>query len=904
MKKKIMVFFIVLVLVSLGLAQDPVWVRTGGPWGGIGYDIRIDPNNPDIMFVTDQWAGNHKSTNGGATWYPNNTGIQSVFGSTGQSVPIFCLTIDPNNSDNVWCGTFENKGIYRSTDGGESWEIKIEGIPDFQWSVTFRGLGIRPGNSNVIFCAMEVGADPQTLPEGQESASRGKVFKSIDFGESWVEVIDSDALCRHIVFNPNNPDVMYVSTGIFDRENIQSEGIWKSTDGGELWFKANNGLNDLDVGGLAIDPNNPDVLWASTGREAGFGGDNNGEIYKSSDGGESWQQMYPPAGQTNWHINSIALSGTNSDVIYAAEENGFLVSRDAGLHWTMYRYNIPGVYAGIPVGIAAHPTVEDIVFINSYSGGVFASWDGGRNWSIYSNGYTGAEMLDVVVSPEDPLQVTAAGRSGISKSDDGGTTWQGAGQSGHHHGIGEMHVLEMDPQNSQHFLCSARWSSDLIQTHNRYHWQSVFNFDTYGVAQQHGIGTIEFGNQDASIVFVGVTTSSLPFIIDRPIGPYPDDLISYGIFRSQDGGNDFQPVTVGLESTTKNIQKIVVHPTDDNIVYACIWGSGVFKSTDGGDSWNDINSGLLSYRTATLTIDGQNPETVYVGLEDGGIYKSQNGGTNWTPKLVGMDPEASIRSIAIDPTQPDIVYASDWRTGVYRSTNSGDSWTDFNKGLIQRSVQKLALSHDGKVLYAATQGSGVFRLSFENRGPTITYRHPDNASKVTIQKGDSALFVVGAQDFNGDALTYTWTLDGSSLNKTDPIYSLQTDDMGGGDYTLTCQVSDGMFTTSVTWTVEVIDNTSVCYDISNHPITFSLDQNRPNPFNPVTMIRFGLPVAGPVQLDIYDVRGRHVHQLFDGWKQAGYHELVWDGESLSTGIYYYVFRSGNYKNVKKALLMK
>jgi hypothetical protein len=107
--------------------QNAKWVSTGGPWGGIGYDVRIDPNDPDIMYVTDQWAGNHKSRNGGATWYPNNKGIETVFGSTGESVPIFCLSIDPNNTNNVWCATFGKRGVYRSIDRGESWEKKING---------------------------------------------------------------------------------------------------------------------------------------------------------------------------------------------------------------------------------------------------------------------------------------------------------------------------------------------------------------------------------------------------------------------------------------------------------------------------------------------------------------------------------------------------------------------------------------------------------------------------------------------------------------------------------------------------------------------------------------------------------------------------------------------------------
>ncbi|HCO96361.1 MAG TPA: hypothetical protein DIU00_20880 [Phycisphaerales bacterium] len=77
------------------------WVRTGGPLGGLGYDVRMRPDNPDIMYVTDAWAGVFISTNGGQTWQPSNQGITTRTGESGDAIPVFCLTIDPHNHDTI-----------------------------------------------------------------------------------------------------------------------------------------------------------------------------------------------------------------------------------------------------------------------------------------------------------------------------------------------------------------------------------------------------------------------------------------------------------------------------------------------------------------------------------------------------------------------------------------------------------------------------------------------------------------------------------------------------------------------------------------------------------------------------------------------------------------------------------
>jgi ligand-binding sensor domain-containing protein len=145
-------------------------------------------------------------------------------------------------------------------------------------------------------------------------------------------------------------------------------------------------------------------------------------------------------------------------------------------------------------------------------------------------------------------------------------------------------------------------------------------------------------------------------------------------------------------------------------VYAATFKGGVFKSIDGGESWQPISQGLRILDVRALVIDPQNTEILYAGVENGGVYKSFDSGDHWQRSNNGLDAQAAIRAIVVDPVDPTTLYAADFRTGVYHSENGGQLWTRINEGLSTRAVKAMAISSDGQVLYAATEGEGVFRL--------------------------------------------------------------------------------------------------------------------------------------------------------------------------------------------------
>lgn len=693
------------------------WVKTGGPLGGLGYDIRMHPQNPDILYVTDSWSGVNISLNGGKTWFASNEGITTRAGPSGDAIPVFCLTIDPHNPDVIWVGTQNARGIFKSTDGGKTWVEKTTGIIEKE-GISFRGITVHPKDPNTVFAAAEISSFAWT-PDRKERQGRefdlvkGVVYKTTDGGEHWTAIWRGDNLARYILIDPQNPDIIYVSTGIFDREAANSDmrtnnpggvGILKSTDGGRTWrvLGIENGLKNLYIGSLFMHPTNPYILLAGAGNNAWRQGSG---VYLSINGGETWKHVLSTQDQP---ITAVEFAVADPRIAYAGGPDCIYRSEDEGVSW--YRvtsghiWGPPGIRAGFPIDFQVDPRNANRIFVNNYGGGNFLSEDGGRTWVVASRGYTGAQLWDIAVDPGNSSWVFVIGRTGPFRSFDGGSSWEGLNFDPAIYA--EWNAITLNPADPRIVLISDEHTGTIFRSTNRGEsWHIVFQHPQVNASdfrQRHGFCSIAFSLSNSAIVYAGMRRER------RNIDEGRADP-SFGIYKSTDGGITWKEAS-DSRIANQNINVIVVDPRDENIAYAGTVKGGIFKTLDGGTSWHPINQGLQVLDIRALAIDPRNPDVIYAGAENGGVYKSTDAGASWKHISSGMDPQAAIRDIVIDPVNSKVVYAADLRTGVYRSENGGEWWIKISEGLRTRAVTALAISSDGKVLYAATEGEGVFRL--------------------------------------------------------------------------------------------------------------------------------------------------------------------------------------------------
>ena len=337
-------------------------------------DMEVHPTNSKIIYTGTAGGGVWKSNDGGATYSP-------VFDDYIQSIGQ--VAVDPSDPDNVvWVGTGEiwtrnsvsvGNGLYKSEDGGSNWK-KI----GLEKSERISGIEIDPRDGNTVYVGI-LGA------LWNDSEERG-VYKTTDGGATWDKVlyVDEKTGVADLIMDPKNPDVLYASMWEHRRTawNFNSGGensaLYKSTDGGATWNKIHNGFPPGKLGriGIAVAPSNPQRVYAVIESEK----DSDKGMYRSDDGGSSWERTNGDFALTvrPFYFSRIVVDPKNPDIVVKGGLNGS-ISRDGGNTFK----NLGNM----------HSDIHDIVFdVNNSDmmhvgtdGGVYRSWNGGVTLEIVSN---------------------------------------------------------------------------------------------------------------------------------------------------------------------------------------------------------------------------------------------------------------------------------------------------------------------------------------------------------------------------------------------------------------------------------------------------------------------------------------------------------------------------------------
>jgi photosystem II stability/assembly factor-like uncharacterized protein len=666
-------------------------------------DFAVHPDNKDVYYVATASGGVWKTVNHGTTYTP-------IFDQQ-NSYSIGCVSLDPQQPSTVWVGSGENNnqrsvgygdGIYKSTDGGQSWEHK-----GLKTSEHIGDIIVDPTNSDIIWVAAYG-------PVWSNGSERG-VYKSTDGGDTWtcVKEVSEYTGCNELVMDPRNPNVLYAAFHQRQRKVFTyigggpESGLFKTTDGGETWKPLKGGLPGGDVGriGLDISPVNPNTLYAVV--EAG---DNKGGIYRTDDAGASWSKQSGRYTSGNYY-QELICDPLDIDRIYITDTY-FQISDDGG----KTTRNLGELNKHIDNhALWIDPDNTNHLLVGC-DGGVYETWDLAGTWHFKPNlpvtqfykvaTDNATPFYNIHGGTQDNLSLGGPSRTtsmnGIVNSDwfvtstgDGFETQvdptnpniiyaqaQYGALSRYDRGNGEYYYIKpMEGEDEP----ALRWNWDaplLISAHNHkrlyFGANKLFRTDDQGdswqvispdLSAQIDRNTLEVMDQVWSVdaiskngstdIFGQLTTIAESSIDENMLWVGSDDGL---IHLTTDGGQNWQKITglAGVPEMTY-VNQIIASQHDKNTAYAAFnhhrygdFKPYLFKTTDAGQTWTPIHA-TLPERGSVYTIaeDHVQPNLLFCGTEFGAFF-SPDAGEHWIPLKAGL-PTVGVRDMEIQKRENDLV---------------------------------------------------------------------------------------------------------------------------------------------------------------------------------------------------------------------------------------------------------
>lgn len=739
MKKRILTTLLILMLLCTGVSfaqkkkessKDPEKKENGissSTFSGLSFrsigpawasgrisDFAVNPQNHSEIYVGVSAGNIWKTTNNGTTWSP-------VFDSYG-AYAIGCLAMDPNNPYVIWAGTGENNhqrqlgygdGVYKSEDGGGSW--KNMGLKD---SRQIGMIAIDPRNSDVVYVA----AEGSIWGPGGD---RG-LYKTTDGGKTWNKVLEisENTGVNNVIMDPRNPDVLYATSEQRRRHVYTKIGggpesaVYKSKDAGKTWDKIMKGLPSGDIGGMgiAISPVNPDILYLIV--EAA--GDNSG-FFRSVNRGATWEKMSSHASSGQYY-NEIYCDPKNVDKVYSMETVS-QVTLDAGKTWTSVGNNQRHVDDH---ALWIDPDNTDHLYIGG-DGGIYETWDGGRNY-IFKSNLPVTQFYRVNVDNALPFYNVYGG------------TQDNNSMGGPSRNINRDGVVNDDwfvTMGGDGFWVAIDPVDENI-VYTEYQYGNAFRYD-------------KRSKETVSIKPIppkGEKTYRWYWDTPLIISPHQRERIYMAankVFRSDDRGNSWQVISDDITRNEDRNQFRVMgkYWSIDAVakdVSTSLWGltvslaeskvkkdllyagtdDGVIAITeDGGRNWRRVTSfpGVPEYTyVSDILPDKFNENVVYASfnnmLQDDFkpyILKSTDKGKTWTMITNKLPVNGSIHSIEQDPVNPNLLFAGS-ELSFFVSVDGGNEWFEFKSGLPTAAVRDIVIQERETDLVICTFGRGFYIL--------------------------------------------------------------------------------------------------------------------------------------------------------------------------------------------------
>ena len=694
--------------------------RTVGPArGGRVTTVTGVTQEPGTFYLGASGGGVWKSEDYGTTW----KNVSDGFFDTPSIGAIQVAENDPNivyvgtGSDGLRSNVISGKGMYKSIDGGKTWEhIGLKNVGQIG------AVEIDPANSNVVWVAA-IGNAFKSNPE------RG-VYKTTDGGQNWEKVlfVSNKVGFADIELLPGNPNVVYAAAWKAERKpwtiisggSAAEGGIYKSVNGGKDWTKLEDGLPKDTIGkiDLAVSPVNSSIVYAVIEAPEGEQG-----LYKSVNQGKSFKHISDDIRLVNrpFYYTNVELDPTNPEIVYS-NANPLIKSEDGGKTWKVVQ-----VPHGDNHDIWLNPNNPELL-IQANDGGANVSFNGGQTWSTQFNQST-AELYQVEVDDQYPYWLYAGQQdnyttiavpsfppSGVQNP---GSAWvinTGGCETG-------PAVPKPGNHNIVYANCKGRFG--------------VFNKLT-GVEKSYYVG--------ASNIY-GHNPKDLKYRFQRVapvhVSPHNPDVVYHGsqfLHKTDSDGYSWETISPDLTAFEVDKQVISGSPITRDItgeeyystLYSIresplkeglIWtgsNDGVVSVTqDGGKTWQNVTPKKLPKggRVESIAASHHDMATAYIAVDrhllgdaKPYIYKTTDYGASW--KLLstvsnGIPSDHTSRVLREDPIKPGLLYAGT-EFGMFVSLNDGDSWQSFQQNLPVTPITDIKIFRGDLVL--STMGRGFWIL--------------------------------------------------------------------------------------------------------------------------------------------------------------------------------------------------
>lgn len=669
-------------------------------------DMEVHPNNSRIIYAGAAGGGVWKSNDAGTTFNP-------IFDEYCQSIG--AIALDPNDPDNtIYVGTGETwtrnsvtigDGLYRSTDGGSNW-TKL----GLDKSERIANIIVNPKNSQEIYVGV-LGA------LWGDSAERG-VYKSSDGGTSWEKLlyIDEKTGCADLAMDPEDPNILYASMWEFRRTgwSFSSGGsnsaLYKSTDGGATWNKIHNGFPEGNLGRLAIAvaPSNPQILYTVIEAEK----DERKGLYRSENGGQSWDQLNNDFGITvrPFYFSRIVVDPRDENVVVKGGLSGS-ISRDGGKTFR----DLGNMHSDIH-DIAFSITDSDVMYVGT-DGGVYRSWNGGTTMEIVEN-LPLSQFYHISVDNAEPYNVYGGLQDNGSwygpSSSPGGVNardWNSVGAGDGFrvlkHPTKNIIYSEMQGAENVWRIDVDRKLSKTIQPQPTKGIPKLrFNWNAPMAISNHQPDRFYMGSQ---FLHKSEDMGDTWEIIS------PDLSTNDATKQNQEDSGGLSKDNSGAENHT-TIFTIAESPLDEKVIWVGTDDGNVQVTKDGGKSWTNTVENIQGlpkntwcYHIEASVFDKGTAYAVFDGhtMNDMSPYafKTTDYGQTWT-NIITDEVEGFARNIQEDYENPNLLFLGT-EFGLYITMDGGVSWSKFTNNMPSVAVHFIALQKATNDLVLGTHGRGV-----------------------------------------------------------------------------------------------------------------------------------------------------------------------------------------------------